>query len=170
THIAAGAAVVGIRSQEGATPVAVDSARDTLVSTKAGYARDGLVGRRRGTLPATASAVVDVIVEIGAMAAAAALSGSAADVAAARSADAAGVAVARPTNLETLRLPRLIAALAEGLARVAPRPGGCHPQGAQDSSGKHGPQPAQRFAARHRLGQPLREFVEQVVHDGFLSC
>src|SRR5262249_22480149 len=110
---------------------------------------DGLVGRRRSTLPATASAVVDVIVEIGAMAAAAALSGGAADVAAARSADAAGVAVARPTDLKTLRLLRLITAFAECVARVAPRPGGLKPERAEHGTREHGPQTAQRLAARH---------------------
>src|SRR6185295_9907869 len=68
--VAAGPAVVRIRIQESARPIAVVSASDAVVSTKSGDARDVLVGRRRTTLRAAASAVVDVVVMIGTMAAA----------------------------------------------------------------------------------------------------
>jgi len=168
--VAARATVIGIGTQKRAGPVAVDSARDAAVNAKSGNARDNLIGRRRGTLPAAASAVVDVVVESGAMTAATRLARGAANVAPAGSADAVGVAVAPLTGLETLRLLRLIAAFAEGFAGVgASGPGGFQPQGAQYRSGENGPQPPQRFAARHRLGQRLGEFIEQMVHDGSLS-
>ena len=101
TDIAARAAVVRIRIQERARPVAVDSTRRAVVVTESSDARDNLVGRRRNTLPAAASTVKDVVVETGTMAAATALARGAADVAAAGSADAAGVVIARPTDFET---------------------------------------------------------------------
>jgi hypothetical protein len=124
--------------------VAVDGARGAVVRTKSGNARDHLAGRRRSTLPAAASTVLDVIVEIGAMTAATALASGAADVASARSADAAGVVVERPTDPETLRLLRLIVAFAEGQTRVCVAgPGGLQSQRAQHGAGEYRPQPAQ---------------------------
>ena len=142
--IAAGAAIVRIGIQEGARSVAVDGARNTVVSTKSADACDGLVGRRRATVSPATSTVVDVGVEIGAMTAAAAPAGGAADVASAGPADAAGVAVARPTDLEALRLLRLIAAFTERCARVGPlRPRGVQPQRAQHCACENCPQPAQ---------------------------
>src|SRR5262249_55727663 len=129
---------------------------------------DGLVGRRRATVSPATSTVVDVGVEIGAMTAATTLTCGAADVASAGPADATGVAAARLAGRQTLGLLLRIATLAEGLARVRPlRPRGLKPERAQDSAGEYGPQPAQRFAARHRFGQRFREFVEQVFHDWF---
>ena len=120
----AGAAVVGIGFKEGACSIAVDGPRYAFVSAQSRYAGDILVDRRRGTLLAATSAVLDVIVEIRTMTAATGLPGRATDVAAARPADAAGVALARPADFETLRLLRLITAFAEGVARVCPlRPG-----------------------------------------------
>ena len=158
--VPAGAAVGRIGTQKRAGPVAVDSARDAAVNAKSANARDNLIGRRRGTLPAAASAVVDVVVESGAMTAATRLARGAANVAPAGSADAVGVAVAPLTGLETLRLLRLIAAFAEGFAGVGAsaaqlraRPGGLQSQRGEHRGREHGSQPPQRFAARHRLGQ-----------------
>src|SRR5262245_31266154 len=100
------------------------------------------------------------------MPAATALTPVAADVASAGPADATGVALARPTGLEALSLLRLSAAFAEGLAWVRPRrPGGFQSQWTQHRARENGPETAQRFAARYRLGQWLGEFIEQMVHD-----
>jgi hypothetical protein len=109
---------------------------------------------------------VNVVVEIGTVAAATGLTSRAANVAAAVSTDAAGVVIARSADLETLSLLRLIVTLAEGQTRVWRRgPGGSQPQRGQHGTGENGPQPAQGFAARHRLGQRFGEFIEKMVHD-----
>jgi hypothetical protein len=63
---------------------------------------------------------LDVIVEIGAMAAATTLAGGAADIIAAGSADAAGVALAPPADVEALILLFPIAAVAEVRTRILP--------------------------------------------------
>ena len=165
--VPAGAAVVRIGIQEGAFPVAVDSARGAAVNARSGNTCDNLAERRRGTHGAASSAVEFVIVEIGAVIAATGLANQVAVVAAgptvrvrrqvaavvvsAGSADVAGVAVAPPTGREALGLLRLRATLTEGSARVwAVSPGGgCQPQRGQDRAGENGPQPAQRFASRN---------------------
>src|SRR5262245_59233325 len=113
--VAARAAVFGIGIKVRAGPAAVRSARDAVVGTKSRDAGDGLVDTGRPAALATPSAVVDVILQTGAMTAATALPGGAADVIAARPADAAGVALARPPDLEALRLLRPFAALTEAL-------------------------------------------------------
>jgi hypothetical protein len=130
TDVAARTAVIRIGIQESARPVAVDSARGAVVNTKSRNARDNLVGRRRGTLPAAASTVEDIVIETGAMATATALARGAADIAATRSTDAAGVVIARPTDLETLSLLRLVVTFAEASqgsafpAQAVPSPSG----------------------------------------------
>src|SRR4029079_13931681 len=74
-YITASATVVGIRGEVGArTIAAVGSACDAVVNTISGNARDVLVGPRRGTRGSAASAVQNVVFEIGAVAAAAGLS------------------------------------------------------------------------------------------------
>ena len=185
--MATGSAVAGIEAQEGADAVAAGGAGDTVVDARAGDARDGFVGRRCGTHSSAASAVVEVGGEIDATTAATGLSqsvavisagpavrvmqqvaahpaasgGRAADVFSARSADAAGVPVARLTSRQALRLLLRRATFAEGFARVpAAGPSGSHPQRAQHRTGEDGAQPAQRFAARHRLRQRLGELIE----------
>ena len=116
--IAAGAAVGRVGFKKGARPVAVDSARRAVVLTESSDACDNLVGRRRGTLPAAASAVLDVVIETGAKAAATALAGGAAEVAATGPTDAAGVALAPPADVEALIVLFPIAAVAEVHTRI----------------------------------------------------
>jgi len=94
----------------------------------------------------------------------------AAGVAAARSGQTARVAVALFACVQALVLLSGVAALAEGLTGIDPSgPGGFESEGAQHSPGEHGCQAPQRLAAWYRLNQRLREFVEQVVHDGSFS-
>jgi hypothetical protein len=128
TDIAAGTAVLGITIHWGAGAVAADGSSGAVVDTRAGDARDGFVGRRRGAHTSAASAVENVGGEVGAMTAAtglpqgvavisagpavrvvqqvaahpAASGGRAADVISAGPADAAGVAVARSTGRQAL--------------------------------------------------------------------
>ena len=52
---------------------------------------------------------------------------------------------------------------------LAASPGGSQSQGAQDRAGEDDPQPAQRSVARHRLGQRLGEFVNQIAQDRSVS-
>ena len=164
-NVPAGAAVVGIRAQVCARPVAVDSARGAVVNAGSGNARDNPAERRRGTHAAASSAVEFVIVEISAIIAATGLPNEfavvaagptvrvrrqvAAGVVSAGSADVAGVAIARPTGREALRLLRLRATLTEGSARVwsVSPDRGSQPQRGQHSTRENGPQPAQRFTA-----------------------
>ena len=72
--VAAGAAVVGIRIQESACPVAIDRARRAVVDARSGNARDHFAGERRGARGAASSAVEDIVGQIRAKTAAAGLS------------------------------------------------------------------------------------------------
>src|SRR5262249_45617596 len=94
----------------------------------------------------------------------------AAGVATARSGQSAGVAVAGLAGRQTLILLFLVCAFAKRLAGIdLARPRRFEAQRAEDGTSEDSTQTPQRFAARHGLAQRFGEFVEQVVHDGFLS-
>src|SRR5260221_6614912 len=83
-----------------------------------------------------------------------ALAGGAADVASAGSADATGVVIERPTDLETLSLLRLVEICRAHVSTpVTHRSRMSSSAWDQHDPGENGPQPAQRVAARNRLGQ-----------------
>src|SRR5262249_54060244 len=129
-NVSTGAAVVGIRVEEGAQPVAADGALNAFISALAVDAQAVLIGTRFWT----------------------------ADVGPTAAAEATGILAARIAGCDASVLVRLVAALAEGLARVqSAGPGGPQPQGAQHRAGEHDAEPPQRFAARHGLGQRFRE-------------
>src|SRR5262249_21377931 len=139
--VSAGAAVVRVRVQEGACPIAGGGAVDAGVDAVAVDARAVLVGAGRRTHVAARAAVGDVNGQIGAV------------VAAAGAAEAAGVAVARPAGCKASVLLALITASTECLARVFPSgglvPGGRRggPQRAEEGAGQNGAEASQGLAA-----------------------
>jgi hypothetical protein len=106
--IAAGAAVVGIRIQGSAWPVATGSAVDAIVNTSSEKTLAILVRKSFDAGLAARAAVVDIVVEV------------CADMAPARSTEPAGIAVARPTRRKAELLIPLKSAAAEGFARILP--------------------------------------------------
>src|SRR5262249_17452593 len=136
-YVAAGAAVVGIRIQEGACPVAVDRALDAPVCAVSIDACAVLVETRLRTRVSAGAAVVEVVGKIGAGASGTGQSITAAGVtAAARSTETAGGPAARLAGGEARILLPLVAAPAEGLARVGGTSNGdVQPQWAEDEPG-----------------------------------
>jgi hypothetical protein len=136
------------------------------------------IGARLVANDAALTAVVKVVVQIGAITPATSLScgaavvatspavgvgleiaacsaasyGRAADVTSTRTAQAAGVAVARPAGSKALILLRLVGTLAERLARVLFASPGCSQSPrAEHRASDSGPQQTQLLAARNRL-------------------
>src|SRR5262249_946749 len=101
------AAIVGIKIQEGAHPVAANGAGDAATNAVAVGARGVLVRTGLPTRVAAGSAVVEVVCNV------------AAHVAAAGAADALGGSVTRPASCEARVLVRLPATFAEGSTRVS---------------------------------------------------
>ena len=154
-HIPAGTAVVGVEQHARAGAIAARGVADALVLAVPVHARTHLVGARLVAGIAAATAVVVIVTEVGAVAAATRRPTGATGVVAATAADAAGVAAARLAGREALRLLLLWTFAAKGFAGIHRRPGprGSQADWSQHGAGEHCPQPLQRFAARHGLGQ-----------------
>jgi hypothetical protein len=165
------AAVAGIPGHVGARSVATDSAAGADVLTVSVDARAVLVRARLVTHDAAGAAVEDVIVEVGAVAAATGPSAAAAHVAAATPADAAGILVARLAGREAPVLLPLVATLAERLARVGlTGERRVEAERTEHGAGQHRAEAAQRFAAGKGLSEGFREFVPVMGHGLGLSC
>src|SRR5262249_53155397 len=85
------------------------------------------------------------------------------DTALAAGADGAAAAAVFVVGLEVDAL-----AAAERLSLRASAPGGLQPDGRQQGTGQHAPDPPQRLPPRYILRQRLRQLIECLVHRSFL--
>jgi hypothetical protein len=153
-------------------PQSVDARTATKSSTRWASNACPLIAVRglSGANVSAGAAVVRIRIHAGACPVATGRPCGATDEVATASTEAVGVAVARPAGRHAL-IPPLPGRTrpAESSAPVRPgSPGGPDPQRTEYSTGQNGPNAPQRFAARHRPCQQLRNLIE-TFHDQYLA-